>query len=74
MTKKVVLASHLVDWNFLALSKKVFDGMTPEQQQTVIDAAWAAAGFGQITVLAEQAHWASLIWAGCAQAGLLARR
>jgi TRAP-type C4-dicarboxylate transport system substrate-binding protein len=54
VTKQIVLTSHLVDWNFLALSKKVFDGMTPEQQQTVIDAAWAAADFGRANQLAKE--------------------
>ena len=39
VTKQIVLTSHLVDWNFLAFSKKVWDAMTPAQQATVQKAA-----------------------------------
>lgn len=39
VTKQIVLTSHLVDWNFLAFSKKVWDKMTPAQQATVQKAA-----------------------------------
>jgi TRAP-type C4-dicarboxylate transport system substrate-binding protein len=47
VTKQVVLTSHLVDWNFIAISKAVFDAFTPEQQETVRAAARAAADFGR---------------------------
>lgn len=39
VTKQIVLTSHLVDWNFLTLSKKVWDKFTPEQQKVVQQAA-----------------------------------
>lgn len=42
VTKQIVLTAHLVDWNFLAFSKKVWDGMKPEQQAAVQKAADAA--------------------------------
>jgi tripartite ATP-independent transporter DctP family solute receptor len=42
VTKQVVLTAHLVDWNFLAFSKKVWDGMKPDQQAIVQKAADAA--------------------------------
>ena len=38
VTKQVVLTSHLVDLNYLTVSKKVFDRLTPQQQ-----AAWQKA-------------------------------
>jgi tripartite ATP-independent transporter DctP family solute receptor len=43
VTKQIVLTSHLVDLNYLAFSKKVWDGLTPEQQATVQKAADDAA-------------------------------
>jgi len=39
VTKQIALTSHLVDWNFLAFSKKVWDAMTPAQQAAVQKAA-----------------------------------
>jgi TRAP-type C4-dicarboxylate transport system substrate-binding protein len=54
VTKQIVLTSHLVDWNFLAMSKKVFDAMTPEQQKAVVDAAWSAADYGRANQLAKE--------------------
>ena len=39
VTKQIVLTSHLVDWNFLAFSKKVWDKFTPAQQATIQKAA-----------------------------------
>ena len=39
VTKQVVLTSHLVDWNFLAIGKKVWDKFTPAQQAIVQKAA-----------------------------------
>lgn len=39
VTKQIVLTSHLVDWNFLTLSKKVWDRFTPAQQAIVQKAA-----------------------------------
>lgn len=47
VTKQIVLTSHLVDLNYIALSKKVWDGLTPEQQAEVQQAADAAAESGR---------------------------
>jgi TRAP-type transport system periplasmic protein len=35
VTKQIVLTAHLVDWNFLTISKKVWDGLTPAQKATL---------------------------------------
>ncbi|MBR9883599.1 MAG: C4-dicarboxylate ABC transporter [Oceanospirillales bacterium] len=43
VTKQIALTSHLVDWNFIALSKAVWEDLSPEQQQAVQSAADAAA-------------------------------
>lgn len=43
VTKQIVLTSHLVDLNYIAFSKAVWDGLTPEQQATVQKAADDAA-------------------------------
>ncbi|MEZ5882442.1 MAG: TRAP transporter substrate-binding protein DctP [Paracoccaceae bacterium] len=43
VTKQIVLTSHLVDLNYVAFSKSVFDSLTPEQQATVVQAAEEAA-------------------------------
>ncbi|SMX29187.1 Sialic acid-binding periplasmic protein SiaP precursor [Pelagimonas phthalicica] len=47
VTKQIILTSHLVDLNYIAMSKAVWDGMTPEQQATVQKAADAAAESGR---------------------------
>jgi tripartite ATP-independent transporter DctP family solute receptor len=39
VTNQIVLTSHLVDWNFLSIGKKVWDKFTPEQQKIVQKAA-----------------------------------
>ena len=54
VTCQIALTSHLVDWNYIAFSKEVFDSLTPEQQQTVQDAATAAADFGREQQLAKE--------------------
>ena len=43
VTKQVILTSHLVDLNYISISKKLWDKLTPEQQATVQAAADAAA-------------------------------
>ena len=43
VTNQIVLTSHLVDQNYLAISKKLFDSLTPEQQATLQKAADDAA-------------------------------
>jgi TRAP-type transport system periplasmic protein len=47
VTKQVILTSHLVDLNYVAFSKKVWDGLSPEQQATVQKAADDAAESGR---------------------------
>ncbi len=43
VTKQIVLTSHLVDQNYIAFSKKVWDRLTPQQQAVVQKAADDAA-------------------------------
>ena len=47
VTKQIVLTSHLVDLNYLTISKKVFDKMSPAGQAKVQKAADDAADFGR---------------------------
>lgn len=47
VTKQIVLTSHLVDLNYLAFSKRVWDRLTPEQQAIVQKAADDAAELGR---------------------------
>jgi tripartite ATP-independent transporter DctP family solute receptor len=47
VTKQIVLTSHLVDLNYLTLSKKVWDKLTPQQQATLQKAADDAAESGR---------------------------
>lgn len=47
VTNQIVLTSHLVDLNYIAISAAVFNGMTPEQQEAVQAAADAAAEAGR---------------------------
>jgi tripartite ATP-independent transporter DctP family solute receptor len=56
VTKQIVLTSHLVDLNYLAFSKKVWDQLTPEQQATVQKAADDAAESGRQKQLALEAE------------------
>ena len=56
VTNQIVLTSHLVDMNFLAISKKVFDKFTPAQQKTLMDAAVKAADWTLEKQLATEAE------------------
>ena len=56
VTDQIVLTSHLVDLNYLALSKKVWDALTPEQQATMQKAADDAAESGRQKQLALEAE------------------
>lgn len=56
VTKQIILTSHLVDLNYLALSKTVWDAMTPEQQAATQAAADAAAEAGRTKQLALEAE------------------
>lgn len=61
VTKQIILTSHLVDLNYIAISKKVWDKMTPEQQATVQAAADAAAEYGREKQLALEAELVSFL-------------
>ena len=52
VTKQIVLTSHLVDLNYITISLKVWNKMTPEQQATLQAAADAAADYGREKQLA----------------------
>jgi TRAP-type transport system periplasmic protein len=56
VTKQIVLTSHLVDQNYIALSKKVWDRFTPAQQAVVQKAADDAAESGRKKQLALEAE------------------
>ena len=47
VTSEIALTSHLVDPNYVAFSKAIWDGLTPEQEATVQEAADAAAESGR---------------------------
>ncbi len=54
VTKQIVLTSHLVDLNYIAISKKVWDKLTSEQQSQVQAAADSAADYGRINQLSQE--------------------
>lgn len=54
VTNQIVLTSHLVDLNYLAISMAAWDAMTPEQQAIVQTAADEAAEFGRQNQLAKE--------------------
>jgi len=56
VTKQIVLTSHLVDLNYLAFSKKVWDKLGAEQQAVVQKAADEAAELGRKRQLALEAE------------------
>lgn len=56
VTKQIALTSHLVDLNYVAFSKSVWDGLTAEQQATVQAAAEAAAESGRQAQLGKEAE------------------
>ena len=61
VTCQIALTSHLVDLNYVAMSKAVFDGLTPEQQATVEQAAVDAAEAGRQAQLQKEAELSSFI-------------
>ncbi|MCV2869635.1 sialic acid TRAP transporter substrate-binding protein SiaP [Defluviimonas sp. WL0002] len=61
VTKQIVLTSHLVDLNYIALSKAAWDAMSPEQQAKVQEAADAAADFGRQNQLAKEGELVSFL-------------
>ncbi len=56
VTQQIVLTSHLVDQNYIAFSKKVWDGLSSEQQAAVQKAAEDAAETGRQRQLALEAE------------------
>ncbi|MCZ8188137.1 MAG: sialic acid TRAP transporter substrate-binding protein SiaP [Beijerinckiaceae bacterium] len=56
VTKQIVLTSHLVDQNYLAISKKIWDKLTPQQQAVMQKAADDAAESGRKKQLALEAE------------------
>jgi len=56
VTKQIVLTGHLVDMNFLAFSKKVWDGMTADQQATVMKSAKDASASITASIVANEAE------------------
>lgn len=61
VTKQIVLTSHLVDWNFIAFSKAVYDSLSADQQASVEAAAWAAADYGRANQLQKEADLVSFL-------------
>lgn len=61
VTKQIALTSHLVDLNYVAFSKTVWDKLTPEQQAAVQKAAEDAAESGRQQQLAKEADLVSFL-------------
>lgn len=61
VTKQIALTSHLVDLNYIAFSKEVWDGLSAEQQLTVQRAADAAAAWGRLKQLDKENNLADFI-------------
>lgn len=56
VTNQIILTSHLVDLNYVAFSKAVWDDMTPEQQAIVQQAADEASELGRQRQLQKEAE------------------
>jgi tripartite ATP-independent transporter DctP family solute receptor len=61
VTNQIALTSHLVDLNYIAMSKEVFDGLSEEQQATVMEAAAAAAESGRQAQLKKEEELVSFL-------------
>lgn len=61
VTKQIALTSHLVDLNYVAFSKEVWDDLTEEQQAKVQAAAEAAAESGRLKQLEKEASLVSFL-------------
>ena len=61
VTSQIALTSHLVDLNYIAFSKEVWDGLSAEQQMTVQRAADAAAAYGRLKQLDKENNLADFI-------------
>jgi len=56
VTDQIVLTGHLVDMNFLAFSKSVWDDLTPDQQATVMQAAKDASASITASIIENEAQ------------------
>ena len=61
VTKQIALTSHLVDLNYIAFSKNMWDKLSPAQQATVQRAADAAAAWGRLKQLDKENNLADFI-------------
>jgi tripartite ATP-independent transporter DctP family solute receptor len=61
VTNQIALTSHLVDLNYIAFSKAVWDSLTPEQQATVQEAATAAADSARAAQLQKEEELVSFL-------------
>ena len=61
VTSQIALTSHLVDLNYVAFSKAVWDGLSADQQATVQAAAEAAAESGRQAQLEKEANLVSFL-------------
>lgn len=61
VTNQIALTSHLVDLNYVAFSKSVWDGLSGDQQATVQAAAEAAAESGRQKQLEKEANLVSFL-------------
>lgn len=61
VTNQIVLTSHLVDLNYIAISAEVFNALTPEQQDTLQKAADAAAESGRKAQLQKEVELVSFL-------------
>lgn len=61
VTKQIILTSHLVDLNYIAFSKALWDKLTPEQQAKVQAAADAAAEYGRQNQLKKEEELLSFL-------------
>ena len=61
VTKQISLTSHLVDLNYIAFSKKTWDGLSADQKLAVQRAADAAAAYGRLKQLDKENNLAEFI-------------
>ena len=71
VTKQIALTSHLVDLNYIAFSKKTWDGLSADQKMTVQRAADAAAAYGRLKQLDKENNLATLYVATVLKSTLL---
>lgn len=61
VTKQIALTSHLVDWNFIAISAEVFNKLSAENQEKLTQAAIAAADSGRAAQLGKEDELVSFL-------------